>query len=85
MIYLFILVGFLVVSILIHYIQNGLGFSRDYNFYIFSSVLILSILAFGLGYFFDFKYHLFFMGYGFLFFIGSLISLAVSYWFKELS
>ncbi|WP_277673556.1 hypothetical protein [Piscibacillus halophilus] len=85
MIYLFILIGFFVVSLLIHYIQNGLNLSHDYNFYIFGSVLILSALAFLFGYFLDFKYHLFFMGYGALFFIGSLISLAVSYWYNELS
>ncbi|MFD2637955.1 hypothetical protein [Piscibacillus salipiscarius] len=84
MVYLFILVGFFVVSILIHYIQKGIGVSRDYNFYIFTFTMILSVLAFVLGYFFEFNYHLFFMGYGFLFFIGSLISLAVSYWYKEL-
>ncbi|RPF53221.1 hypothetical protein [Aquisalibacillus elongatus] len=85
MIYLFILVGFFVVSILIHYIQNGLNVKRDYNVSIFGGILVLSIFAFIIGYFFDFKYHLFFMGYGTLFFIGSLISLAVSYWYNHLS
>ncbi|TFB21780.1 hypothetical protein E3U55_08100 [Filobacillus milosensis] len=85
MIYLFIIIGFAIVSIVIHYIQSVLRVRKDYNVFIFCGVLIVSVIAFLLGYFLEFKYHLFFIGYGALFFFGSLVSLAVSYWYKELS
>ncbi|SDN40020.1 hypothetical protein [Tenuibacillus multivorans] len=79
MIYLVIILGFAVVSALINFIQHGLNVRRDYNVYIFGAILIASMTAFLLGFFFDFKHDLFFIGYGVLFCLGSIVSLIITY------
>ncbi|GAA0337810.1 hypothetical protein GCM10008967_30090 [Bacillus carboniphilus] len=83
--FIYVLLGFILLSLILKIIQVQLRIRVDFNFWLFFVLLLVGTAAGIIGFLFDLgSMKLFMVGYGYLLALGSVLSLMVSFiWEKN--